>query len=159
MLAAVPHPPTADDLARFELECIAEAESLERQALAMREQARLFAEARKALDMGVSLLTTGRKPTTLDAMNASPASNALRSKSALKSRHPWPAAVAASGETLAIACERVGAEVGRKVPKTTAMGWYKARNDPGYRPIPADCKRAIKKLYGVDGPWYRTTGE
>jgi hypothetical protein len=87
-------------------------------------------------------------------MNPSPQSNALRSKTAMKTRHPWPRAMAARNQTLSEGARLVGERVGRKIPKTTAAGWYQR-----LRPIPADCKQAIADIWGVTGPWLRVSGE
>lgn len=105
------------------------------------------------------LPVTGR----LDAMNASPESNALRSKAAFNkgsARHAWVAAFTATGDTLSTACRKLEDELGRKVPKTTAQGWYKKATEPGYRPIPHDVYLAISKLWGVPrGAWPRISNE
>ncbi len=151
----MPAPTRADLLAAADASD-AEAEKKELEAALMRNQARGLREL-AARVIGESVLTTRDSLSTLDTVNASPSSNALRSQGQLDANpgHKFVAMLKAKRLTVPKVATFLTEKLGRPVPRNTVQSWYKKPGDPGFRRIPHDAAEAIRDRYGVPmGSWH-----
>lgn len=98
------------------------------------------------------LLPSGTENDTVNTVNASPSSNALRSRARISDesrKHKFVRIIARKGVTFAEVAVALSEKLGRKVPRSTVQAWPKKPGDPSYRAIPEDAAEALRELYGV----------
>jgi hypothetical protein len=107
----------------------------------------------EALRDAFAPLTSSHVPSTLDDMPSTEvSSNALRSQAQLTDEvrgHRFVKAMIKRGLTFAEVADALGAELGRKIPRSSLLSWVKPKGDVAARGIPEDAAEALRSLYGV----------
>ncbi len=128
-----------------------EAGRLEVQAAALREQARVLRGLAGKASTVESVLTSKDTPSTLDDVNATPSSDALRSKKQLDANpsHPFVALLKRQGLTVNEVAQALTLKLRRTVHRNTVQSWYKKTGADGFRRIPMDVAEAMEALYAL----------
>ncbi len=105
----------------------------------------------RIMPYGESVLTSKDRLSTLDDVNATPSSNALRAKKQLDANpaHAFVALLKREGLTVNEVATALSVKLKRAVPRNTVQSWYKKTGDDGFRRIPTDAAEALHALYGL----------